>query len=59
MKPVTNDESGREAPTASRKPKGYTVLSGFPADRSFPITIKRRRYHQPWHRPTRAEQLPS
>ena len=36
-----------------------TVLSGFPADRSFPTTIKKRWHHQPWHRSARAEHLTS
>ena len=36
-----------------------TVLSGFPADRSFPTTIKKRWHHQHWHRSARTEHLTS
>ena len=56
MGPISKEASDLKR-AWSRGP--ITVLSGFPADRSFPTTIKKRWHHQPWHRPARAEHLTS
>jgi hypothetical protein len=50
MGPISKEASDlirawSRGPNRCAEAKGYTVLSGFPADRSFPTTIKKRWHH--------------